>query len=475
MLEGHVPTWPPRWRARKVERTLAILEGDRITTIDGELLELSSWEQLRAALFAHDLQVYSATLTSHRILVAAYQDPSVEIAARADGTAVGIRVREGHRTRWIMSSLGAWSAEPSVAFLRALEATHRLLGVDLTLTASALGQATMRKHWPHDQYQSRPHAQAWRWVYDAVIGGRVDTLQPGVTFRRIFEADLNDAYLAASRRLPAGTAVYWSGTREREEPLTDPGFATGLFRCTVVLWRDLPLGPFGMRTDDPGLNVHPTERGIYEDVMLWAEDIALLRSTGRGEEDPDGWEGGSVSVVMHEGWYWTAWTDGLAKWARILHRARRTAPAELAPLIKQAIVAGIGRFGTDRVRYSVVSRPRAPGDQPITDPKLGPVELWLHEEPADRGECQVHWSSYIVASVRRELYRQAVRHAADGTLIATNYDAIYTTRRPGRSSRELGRWKVRELHHATVPAARQLIADEKVRLPGVPYASRAPT
>jgi hypothetical protein len=95
-------------------------------------------------------------------------------------------------------------------------------------------------------------------------------------------------------------------------------------------------------------------------------------------------------------------------------------------------------------------------------------------ERVDREGLLIHIASYIYMRCRMALYRKALPYAERGTLVATNYDAIYTTEKPSYNIDkikglyfELGGWKTKELHNAHIPNPRQLQSDEKTRLPGV--------
>lgn len=460
---GSVPFFPPPWPLRDLGRTLAVPGGpSSIVTEDGEILRYSGDDELVALLFDHELALYVTSLPTWRPFESLRHREGAVVTCTAEGSPLALRVRVGRRSRSVIASRVAWGNPASIELLRRVRACHTYLGVPLTATAASMGQATMRRSWPkgpggRPMIESRPHDSAWRFLREGLAGGRVDTVLPRRRFPRMFELDINNAYLSESRRLPSGTAVYWSGAHGTPEPVVP---ATGFFIADVTIPKGVPLtlGPFGVRAAS-GTLAYPTAPGLYPQVYLWSEDVTLLRERG-------------MAVELLRGWYWLRWSRALGPWAARMHRLRAAAPDELAPFVKGSIVAAIGRFGGDRTRHRITDDYQ-PGDRPVVDPVAGALAIYVRAEPSDRGECLLHWSSYILAGVRRRLWALASPFAARGELVATNYDAVYVTTRPKvRLSSRLGGLKLSVLTDAVVPAARQIVSAEKIRLPGIPADSR---
>lgn len=456
-LGTHVPMYPPVWPLGAVRRCLGVItDRGTIATETGQRLHYKTAADLHALMFDHDLQLWSGSILRLDVYQGLRAMPGTVVTCTKEGAPLQLRLRNGRKVRTITSAAMGLGITADPAALPILRRLFTFLGIPDMTTSGAIGQATIRQSWPSDLGPvSRPHAACFDFVRDRLLGGRVDSILLGRRFRRAFEADINNAYLAEAQRLPGGTAAWYSGLGNEPADMV-----TGLFDCTIILTRDLPLGPFGIRVDGR-TNDYPAKRGAYH-APLWFEDVALLREDGH-------------TVILYQGWYWRSWTTALASWARRMHNARRTAPTDLAPFIKKAIVAAIGRFGAARERYVLADQP-GPGDKPVVDPQDGPVDAWVHTEPSDRGECQVHWASYILAGVRRRVWQAARPHAEAGTLIATNYDAIYTTDRPAvRPSTGLGGWKVKVHHDAISQHARWWSSKEAgATMPGVPLASRPP-
>lgn len=464
----HVPMFPPPWQLRDKKLTLACADVStpgRLVTEHGEVFTYTNLAGFLALLFDHDLMLFVDSVVNFHLYGSIRALPKMLVSCTKEGQPIQLRIKQGRSTRTVTSSGLTWSRLATVQTLIEIRAAHDHLGVPLCNTSAAMGQATMRKWWDRrSPAQSRPHMGAMAFVRKWLLGGRVDTIiPPSMRLASAWEIDLRNAYLSKTGKLPAGTAV-WIPRRPDDAPVTHlPGMTTGLFECRVTIWEPIPLGVFGTSKGPGHVNRYPTQPGDYT-AGLWWEEITILRAlrTAQGRQ--------VATVEVVEGWYWREWTKGLGRWARKMAKLRETAPEAIAPLIKQSIVAAIGRFGSEAVRYNLTDTP-APDDTPIIDVDAGHLAAWVHGEPADRGELQIHWASYIMTMVRLQLFLAADSYAARHQLIATNYDALYVTVKPSFRGR---RWKVTELHNVTVPAPRHIVSDEKVRRPGIPLDGRAP-
>lgn len=464
----HVPMFPPPWQLRDRNLTLACVDiatPGRILTEHGEMLTYTNLAGFVALLFAHDLMLFADSVVNFHLFGGIRALPGAIVSCTKDGQPIQLRIKQGRRTRTLTSSRMTWNRLANVQSLIEIRAAHTHLGVPLCNTSAAMGQATMRKWWDRrSPAQSRPHMGAMAFVRKWLLGGRVDTIiPPAMHLASAWEIDLRNAYLSKTGKLPAGTAV-WAPRRPNDQPITHlPGLVTGIFECMVTIWEPIPLGVFGMRRPDRFSNLYPTQPGDYT-AGLWWEEIKILRAlrTSSGRQ--------VATVELIEGWYWQSWTKGLGRWARKMAKLREEAPEAIGPLIKQSIVAAIGRFGSEPVRYNLTDTPE-PDDTPVIDVNAGHLQAWVHPEPADRGELQIHWASYIMTMVRLQLFLAADSYAARHQLIATNYDALYITVKPSFQGRK---WKVTELHNVHVPAPRHIVSDEKTRRPGIPLDGRAP-
>lgn len=469
-----IPFPEPWMRDRVASRTLATWDGRRIVTEHGEAIAARSWPAVVRALFRHDLVLYADVGDCWD----AVDDPAATISTREDGSWIGVAVRQGRKVRHVYDASLAWGRPASSALLADVRTLYAHFGVRAApSTASGLGIATMRRYWSGETL-GRPTYACWRDLHDSIVGGRVDTLQPGTLFPALYELDINGAYpAAAARSLPGGAAVRWDGGVR--EPGPEWQAVTGYYWCRFTIHESLTLGPVVLRGPAGEPNVIPQAPGTYTG-WLWSEDIALLRGITHGIAR-------SVTVMPMRGWYWRRWARAaritargvvplpspLSDWSARMHRARRTLADGPRQMAKLVAVAGIGRFGANLVRYRIVRERLAPADRQVTDPAYGVQALWVHADERDASTALAHLASYIQAAVRRQLWAKALPYAEAGGLVATNYDALYVTTRPGeRSSKRAGGWKLERLQDAVIPAARSLRSLTKVRLPGVPLASR---
>jgi hypothetical protein len=311
----------------------------------------------------------------------------------------------------------------------------------------------MRRLYPHDAPPLyRPPLAAWRAIHAGIVGGRVDTLaHPSRRYGRLLELDMNAAYPATARRIPSGTATVYAGAL--------PAYAVaGIQRCTVTLpAANLPLGPLPYRLGNGRVTYPDTACSTFEG-WFWTEEQAAAASVG-------------IAVERHEGVCWPRWSEALAPWAEAMFAYRAAAPSEtVRGLVKLCTVAALGRFGSDLEAGELVAEPPAAGRwQWYTDPQSGISAYVLKEEERDREGLLVHVSSFIHANVRLATWRKALGYAAQGRLVATNYDAVYALPLKGNDiidSSDMGAWKARMLSHARIRAPRWLESAEKTRTPG---------
>jgi hypothetical protein len=288
-------------------------------------------------------------------------------------------------------------------------------------------------------------------MHDTVIGGRVDTLvPPDKRMRWVYEYDMTMAYVNAVQRVPGGTATGFHGD-------LPPWAVTGYQWAAIYIPETLPLGPLPQRMSADGV-LYPATAGSTWTGWYWTEELAEAERRG-------------VLVTRGRGICWKEWCEGFAPWARHMWALRRTAPDEIvAGLVKRAAVAAIGRMGGDLdTRRLTTTRPESGEAIPFCDPHKGLTGgYWVVEEQRDREGLYIQASSHVLMQTRLALFARAESYAKRGTLVATNYDAVYTTdgRLPAGTT-DLGAWKRKKLHHVTIPAPRWILSDEKTATPGM--------
>lgn len=443
MREGK-PVWPSLHR-NKTQRTLAVLSGKNLTLETGESGLVRDYGTLRALCLEHGLLVFTDAILS---VVALYPDLLHDSNARIFCTEAGhptsVVVSEGSKKRWLVpvSTWGYKSGISPASVLSELRSLFDYCQVGDVCTPSGLGQALMAQQWPeHLRRTGAPHKALQQTLQDTLVGGRVDYLADSkIRYKILYEVDMNDAYAFAASRLPFGTPgfsrtyLHYRGYVRAEWSKDGNGKPSGL----------LPLYVQGIG--------YPTSGGPYEG-WYWTDTLEAAQEAG-------------CDITIKEGWYWPETSTALRPWAIHMHRLRENARERgdeaTASHIKRATVASIGRFLCKPVEYTMTTEPT---DRPICDQDSGLLNLYfLKESPSNRPEALTHFGSYILDQCRLRLWQRARQEGA--SLIATNYDAIYTTREPEDSSRELGEWKASRLTNVRMPYPRAIESDQKVRLPG---------
>ena len=472
-MKSHYPTssgwWPVQPpSAHPPHRRLIGDDGHRSWTATlGRLIDrpatYDAWVRwgLRGAFLA-----IAPKLSEWRWMAEAMADPRCEVAATGTRGIVGLRWRGGPHGRhlWLLSAATWGDGVASRADLGRLERLWRLAGVGQARTPAQLGQAL----WARDWWASRrgraktPPASCQADLVRSAIGGRVDWFaDPSLTYARVYEIDLNASYASCSRQLPVGTAMRVGGTDLPGSAGWDAeGEDTWLRDCVITIPEpglSCP-GPFPVRQPD-GRVRYPTEAGTYR-TMLWKTTAEDCRAVG-------------ARVAAGAGWAWRL-VDA-PEFADTMHRLRQQAPADLAPLIKLATVAGIGRFGSRGTCYrSVDPRDAAEGDVPVCDGRGAPTAM-LRPQAARSGPSTRlgHWNSWIVNQARRRLWHRMVAEIAAGnTVLCSNYDSLTLAEPPlGPTGDGLGEWKLVPLHQARFRHPRWVESTEKSTTPGQPHAA----
>lgn len=436
-----------------------------------------SWQNVKACL-AEGRTILSPSLAGRSWLGEALADGASPSLTPLRGlTALRVKpYRDKRRSGWVIDAAtwgglaGASRGQPSPTLQSIRDALNRI-GTGSHNTPSAAGLMAMSL-WFDGRAERlfRPSASCERIIRGNLVGGRVDTLRPREEFERLYEVDINDAYPWGARRVPAGRcyALARGGTGAKK---------AAFLRCRIrrngrmgELGEVGNIGPLPVRRAGGRLE-YPTEgewTGWY-----WREEIEAAREAG-------------YTVIPECGWEWSDWSDGLATWARRMHETRYALRAHpggerSAGLVKLAAVAAIGRLGGAESAYEITEdetgTPYMDRCSGLLDPDGNPWPWSIREKPAHRPELLPHVASYINAQVRLATWRKAMEEAREGALVATNYDAVLTLRRPSFApSTELGGWKWTELHPGerglSVPYPRGLHSAEKERLPGTPYIFR---
>lgn len=429
---SHIRAWPLRYH-KAPNRTLAILTSTEINTEHKQSYEASNWQEIKMQLFLRNLLLYAGPLAQQPWLPDAVADPDAHVYCDQELHPISIAVRRGRYVRRITPA-SSWSDQLDLANLRAL---FDLAGVGDHSTPSAFGHAMMAETWPADARRlARPAEPIWQTLHATSLGGRAEVWRPRERFRTLYEVDRNSGYPASALLVPSGTAYHTN----------DLDGVTGYYQCAWTAVGDALLA-LGVRGDDHRLAwpTAGTHVGWY-----WQEEIRHALNHG-------------VHVQIIRGYAWPRLEPVLAQWALAMYQLRWQAPDPA--MVKKASVAAIGRFLSERVERTLIARPMA-GDVRAIDPDHGPTGYWIHEQFRERPDALMHVGSYILMQCRMALLRRMEQERRQ-SLVASNFDAIYTVDKPENSSYEIGDWKWHELTNATIPNLRQLESDQKRQHPGL--------
>lgn len=455
--------WPGYYDTPR-QRELAWLDGQTIRSLNGDVFHVQQWEEIKRAAFAGHYDVYTSDLLGSWWFESAVNDSSVRLLVPGAVLLHGLSpvtslvITEGEQRVWIVSSRAWGHPAANYDFLVALHQLFVLCAVGVRPTPGSLGQALMRQTWQAAGLApvTRPPNQCREDLLNHCLGGRVDYfVSQSDHFDVVYEADLAGAYASLCDRLPDGPTVCLSG---EPEALSD--YATAFLDCriTIPARLRLDLGVFGIKTQAG--NSYPIAAGSY-DAWLWREEVDACRRAG-------------MTVKIRSGWAWTTWNDGLSSWAQSIYTLRQMATLSnslLAGWLKQATVSALGRFGMPLWQWQILpetSLSVCPGDIGLLDngQQTGYVLHQVHEPNANH---LTHWYSYILMRARLALRaRMQWEHDRNNTILASNYDAVYTVlpADPDSLGLELGAWKQTELHSVRFPYPRGVISAEKVTLPG---------
>lgn len=324
-----------------------------------------------------------------------------------------------------------------------LEQAFALLGVGNAPTPSSLGLRLMRALYPLTaELVTPPRLGLHNTLYHNRIGGRADLLaDSSKIYPVVHEFDINSAYPAALCHVPRGSATLTSKPQHR------PWYGYITLRIP-----QLPLGPVAVR-DNEGILRYPTNTTISG----WYWDVEAETASKYG-----------CTYVVHKCYGWDGYSNAFSTWSHTLHKLRKQYP-DIANIIKIAAVAAIGRF-LSPIEQTILSLKPGTNAKPYVT-EQGLTDLWINTIAHRSDTHLAHVGSHVLANVRMRLFELAYPYAANGTLLATNYDAIYTADAAPPEPLNpdaLGGIKHHVLDHVKFPHVRWIEARTKLRRPGMP-------
>jgi len=439
-----------------------------LVTEDGHSYDAQWLGQLREQVFSHNLLTLVTSVLEFPWLEQAIEDEQAVAYTTPKGIPTALQLKGKHNghacTRWLIQA-SAWNtAHPNPDLLRRMRMLFEHCGVGTANTPASLGMLLQKRAF-YDTYGEKwqlhrhplPPRRCVEDLRERSTGARSDLLaETTLTFDVVYEQDQKNAYAAAfAEEQPTGPSIPHEGKHLEQ-------YRTYVSHCTVEIPEHLSLGCFPVRqVDSQTVRVlYPTQAGQY-DAFLWKEEIDLARKEG-------------CHVQTGPGWGWLAMTRDNQRFTELMTRLRDTAPPEIVDWLKIAIVGSIGRHGSPwESTYLVPEEERREGDRPVGWNGLA-YDWFVREACIKQPETMQHWFDYTLMLCRLALYQEALPYAKEGTLLATNVDAIYVSRETFRVRKEhsggtpSGTWRQSTLSQVQFPALRHLVSREKIRRPGIP-------
>jgi len=430
----------------------------------GEILQPTSYAEWLTFALDNKLDVRVDSIIGWRFFDDVLKDEHAHILAarsRLDlhPKAVSIRWRVGNQYCTLFPA-SQWGDSATLESLKTHQATLDYLNVGVYASPSSLGQATMARAMVDQTGKLKgynvPNRNCAKDLRDNLVGGRIETYQPGV-YPDITEIDRNSAYVdEAAGFLPCGKAIdlYAPGLTEANE------YAHYYAQCVVFIHINLSLGPFPFRDATTGNVSYPTEPGTYENVWLWKGEIQDSIQAG-------------CQVVIRKAWAWSKSEPALRSWAEWMYDKRGPdAPNEhVRSYIKRLALAAIGWHGMAPAHLRVVPWSEDNEDTtPIVNQNGFPTGFVAVAELEKQPRQLTHWASYIYAQARRTLYRRELDEIESGNrLVTCDTDSLklaYPTKL-ATSQTMLGAWKSRTLTNVRQSIGRGYYCDQKMVAPGV--------
>jgi len=306
--------------------------------------------------------------------------------------------------------MDTWHLEPAYESLQRLSQIFAYFGLGTTHTPASLGRNSMMYVYELNNFHkhSSPSLAVENYLRNYAVGGIVQTPQgEGKYCEETTQLDMASAYISQYRKHPTGGAVYFGGCIPGE-------CATYFARCIVSIKNTLPIGPFPARdTNNRSFVRYPKETGQYT-CYLWREQVEDAMNAG-------------CDVEVVEGYYWRYWTTQNYPWSQYAYFMRKSAPSEIQGDVKGITNAAMGKFGTNRELFYLVSgdecREKEHIVRGITE-NHRPINYFVRSEANHTTPIMLHWYYYTVMQTNRVVYLFALPFAQQNRLVWMDYDSV---------------------------------------------------
>lgn len=336
------------------------------------------------------------------------------------GGILALRIAQKKRSGFLVPA-STWNhpGPPNGEVVRRLIRIFELFGY-MAVTPASLSEKVLRSTLPDDLIISRPSIVLRNDLLRNHQGGRIDQALPRI-YRKAFEYDQNKAYLHKSRLVPDPSLAPILIHHPSISSACD--FPTGFWHC-IITCKATSLVPLSF---DAGFVF---QDGCLLERWLWTIEIEDCLMCG--------WE---VKIIF--GYGFRKMSTFMEAWSDILWDQWQRAEAEhpmIRELIKTMMVGLPGRFLRSPETYKLIPlRDARPYIRGVQDGDLALQLHWkeegdrIHSDYALRAEYDQESTaltpagSYIVASMRSELFRLMKRETDAGNIIIRTYiDSIVT-------------------------------------------------
>lgn len=325
------------------------------------------------------------------------------------GKVAAIRVaRKGKSGFFIPASTWKWTGLPDKRFIENVFYLFNLFGFQSTTPAS-LSEKVLRSTLHDDVHITRPSVVVRDIILNNNVGGRIDKAEYGAFYPVVVKYDKNKAYLYHSRLVPT---PFQAATHE-VAPSLDEAFshAVGFWECELIC-RERRIPPIQVDGRSP-------VEGEMINRWLWTGELE------------DCLEAGYTLHKIKRGLSWPAVSDFMCKWSDILYTKYQYVQNEdphIADMIKSMMLGLPGRFLKRPENYILVNIRDGlqEGDIPINYQFSGITASYFSDyviraEYDKESTALSPIGSYIVAQMRRELYKKQVALEEEGLRVISSY------------------------------------------------------